>query len=188
MDDGVWPDAQSVASWPEMAAGCANPACGHASAVPRNTINGAPLRPSLLELQQQRAELGEAVGASLLGVARRRRPVRTLGTYAAAAAVSTLLVVVGAIDALTFLEHPLWLLSFDSPEWLMAWLLAAVAQASSACLCLCGIVAASERPCQAALWIALCLVSGTFGMCAYLLTRLLRHGTLRLAAPGSGAR
>lgn len=185
IDEGLWPDAQSVASWPEMAAGCAAaPTVNCCSMTPRTHINGAPLRPSLMELQRMRAAstpVDVADGASLLGVARRRRPVRTAATYCAAFAMATLLVAVGGVIALTMLEHPPWPLALDSPTWLTAWLIATLAEAGGASLCLCAIVAASERPCQAAFWMALCLVGGSLGMCTYLLVRLLRHGTLRLA-------
>ena len=106
--------------------------------------------------------------------------MRTVLSYAAACLMCLILVAVSGLLALTFLEFFPWPLQLDSPEWLFAWLLAAIAEARGASLCMCSIVAASERPCSAVVWIALCLAGGTPGTCVYLIARLLRHGTLRL--------
>lgn len=181
----VWPDAQSVASWPEIAAANNAPphCCCTSATTPRAHINGAPLRPSLLDMQRARTD-GDAaaVGASLLGSSRRRQPIRTATTYVVAFCVCVVLIAVVGVLALTVLEFPPWPLQLNSPAFLTAWLVAAVADACGATICLCLIVAASERPCAAALWVALCLAGGTPAICVYLLVRLLRHGTLRLTA------
>ena len=178
----VWPDAASVASWPEIAANnnqLPPHCCCTSAATPRGHLHGTPHRPSLLDMQRAAAD-GDAVGASLLGSVRRRQPIRTAGTYIAACLLCLVLVAVAGMIALTVLEFFPWPLRLDSPEWLMAWLIAAIAEARGASLCMCSIVAASERPCAAVVWVAICLAGGTPGTCVYLVARLLRHGTLRL--------
>ena len=182
-EDGlVWPSRPaSIASWPEIAAGGAAPPC----CAPPHAQNNA-LRPSLLELQ--RASCGSdgvgevAVGASLLGSTRRRRAEPSCWAHCLACALAALMIAIAGLLILTLIEHPLWSLDWSSPSSTAAWMLVAAAEAYGACLCLCSIVAASERPCVAFLWILVCLVVGTPAMCAYLLTRALRHGTVRLAA------
>ena len=183
-EDGlVWPSRPaSIASWPEIAAGGAAPAC----CAPAHAQNNA-LRPSLLELQRASCGgsdgVGEvAVGASLLGSTRRRRADPSCWAHCLACALAALMISVAGLLILTLIDHPLWSFEWDSPTWTAAWMLVAAAEAYGGILCLCSIVAATERPCAAFLWILVSLVVGTPAMCAYLLTRALRHGTVRLAA------
>jgi len=92
----------------------------------------------------------------------------------------------GCVLTLTLLEHPLWRvvrnLEIFALDGRSTWLLMAAFDAFGARLCFCGIVASSERPCQAVVWIALCLIGGTPALCAYLLVQLMRSGTLESLA------
>jgi hypothetical protein len=179
-------ETASVASWPEIAAAhhsvsfeLGGAPCAHRGHAPLHAM------PSVLE--ELHSARGMQDGEALLGT-RRRPPSHSLATYSCAFAMGAMVIAVVCALVLTLLEHPLpWERLREVIDLLgqntsadAAWLLAAAADGVGARLCLCAIVAASERPCAAVVWVALCLVGGTPAMGSYLLLRLLRHGTIAL--------
>ena len=167
-----WPDLQSVASWPSL----------HEDRAP--TLARAPrarMQPSLVELQRLKG--GGAPSTSAGAVAR-----TTGGKALSAALVAYPLIGLSflALLSLTLWHYPLGPFQLDSLAWCRAWLLTTVADYYGACLCLCGVIVASEPLVPGLLWCAACCFLGTPGCCAYVFGRLLRHGSLQLAqrAPG----
>lgn len=172
-----WPDVQSVRSWPSL----------HELPNERPSLAlHAPRRlqqPSLLELQRLKGGGASSSTATLGGALRSRSAATRRGRVALVAAVVSYPLIglsFVALLALTLNSHPLWPPKLHSLPWCRSWLLTTVADYYGACFCLCGIILASEPVMPAVLWCAGCCLLGTPGCCAYVFSRLLRHGSLKL--------
>lgn len=170
-----WPDVQSVASWPSIhderdrqPASFANPGVNW----PRRGVH----QPSLVELQRLRAGSRTTVPI--------RPSTRCVLPGRAALSGVVFFSIIGlsfaALLGYTLWRHPLFPLKPDSVAWCRSWLITTVADYYGAALALSGVIVASEPPWQAALWVGGCCLLGTPACCAYVVTRLFRHGTLRL--------
>ena len=76
--------------------------------------------------------------------------------------------------------QPLFPLAPASLDWNAQWLAMAAADYFGACFCLCGVIACSEPPGQAACWSLGCCLLGAPVCCLYVSVRLCRHGSLAL--------
>ena len=133
------------------------------------------LQPSLLEMQRLK---GGYYGSRRIAWARSQSWARGLGYMLYA----TLGVCFGAGLVFSLVHYPLYPPRPHSVEWLRVWLLATVADYYGAALCLCGVIFATEVPLHGLLWSVGCCLFGTPCCCAYVMIRLLRHGTLRLVS------
>ena len=80
----------------------------------------------------------------------------------------------------TLASEPLFPFQMGSLSWTAAWLLTTVADYYVSTLCLCGVIFASEPFGIAVLWsLGTCLL-GSPVCCAFVISRLVRHRTLRL--------
>merc|ERR1711924_206317 len=104
-----------------------------------------------------------------------RRVRKTVLFFSAYAAGFTALLV------RTLMKHPLIPPATESLAWNSAWLITTVVDYYGAALALCGIILASEPRRKGILWSLGCLLLGTPFCCFYVVTRLLRKGTLRLS-------
>lgn len=191
--DDSWPDVQSVASWPSLAHD-ERPDV-RLTALARSDRRDRPLQPSFEELHQLMAQANDFRGGGgppRLATTMGRGRSRGLGARAAHTPLAaTVYLFIGcaftAAFALTMWWHPLYRPRLDALAWCQAWLLLSVADGWGVCLCLCGIIVASEPPGQALLWVCGCCLLRTPCCCAFLCVRWMRHRTLRLAtAAGSG--
>jgi hypothetical protein len=81
----------------------------------------------------------------------------------------------------TQVTQPLFPLApLGSLDWHAQWLATAAAEYLGVCFCLCGVIACSEPPRQAACWSLGCSLLGAPVCCLYLSVRLYRHGSLAL--------
>ena len=132
------------------------------------------VQPSLVELQRLKGG-----GAAIRGPESQQQ--RSLGFAAAAAFYPLLGAGLAAMLGLSNWQQPIWTPHWESLSWCRSWLLAVLANYYGACVCLCGIILSSETPLCGVLWCTGCCLVGTPMCCAYLASRLLRHGTLCLA-------
>lgn len=201
--DLLWPDAASVASWPELSS---QPHDAAAPPVPhklRSVAEHGVLRPSVLELQ--RLSAAEGVGrhhastsntaATLVSMRRRRAGSGAGGGYgslgrsgAAFALAAVMVACAGSYGYAAWQRRP-WPPVFGDAEWSGVWLFAAIVDIAGARACFCAIVLSSGHKCRSTgLWVALCVTLGTPAIALYLVLRLLSHGSLRLTSvPGARA-
>uniref|UniRef100_A0A7S3F2R0 Uncharacterized protein n=1 Tax=Haptolina ericina TaxID=156174 RepID=A0A7S3F2R0_9EUKA len=80
----------------------------------------------------------------------------------------------------TMMREPLFPFQMSSASWSSSWLLTTVADYYVSTFCLCGIIIASEPPVAAALWSIGCCLGGSPFCCAFVISRIYKHRTLRL--------
>ena len=162
-----WPDdIQSVASWPTLQDGRPVLQAGHLSQPSSHA-------PALAELQRLKGG-GRRSALRHISSAKVVRNV-AVATYAAIGLGFAVLL------SITLWDQPLFPFRLKSVDWCRSWLVTTVADYYGASLCLCGVIVASEKHWQAALWVSGCCLLGTPVCCAYVISRLLRHHTLQLA-------
>ena len=82
--------------------------------------------------------------------------------------------------AKTLRAHPMFPFQPDSASWCCAWLATTVVDYYGAALCLCGVILANEPRVVGIAWSLGCCLLGTPVCCAWIVSRLLRKGSLRL--------
>ena len=97
---------------------------------------------------------------------------------------SILFLITLATISITLIKHPLFPLDSSNLDWSNAWLLATVIDYYGACLCLCGVIIASEPSLLGGiLWVTGCCLLGSPVCCAWILYRTWTFGGVRLARP-----
>ena len=82
----------------------------------------------------------------------------------------------------TLMAYPMLPFQPNDADWSYNWLITTIADYYGAALCLCGIAIASERElAHGLLWSAGFCLLGTPVCCAWVVSRLVRHGSLRMA-------
>ena len=129
-----------------------------------------------------RSGVAAAARPSLFHMRTSARPQR-VGLLIATAAAAFGLMGLAMISLLvrTQLTQPLFPLAPPgSLDWHAQWLATAAAEYLGVCFCLCGVIACSEPPLQAACWSLGCCLLGAPVCCLYVSVRLCRHGSLAL--------
>ena len=81
----------------------------------------------------------------------------------------------------TLMKHPLYPFQPESAAWSFAWLMTTIFDYYGAALCLSAVVVSSEKRAHGVLWsLGFCLL-GTPVCCLWVIARLLRTGSLRVA-------
>ena len=96
-------------------------------------------------------------------------------------------VVLGAAFA-TWLGHtlvvqPLFPFKLDDAAWASTWLLTTCGDYYTVCLCLSGVIVATDGWRVGGAWAALCCLLGSPFACVWVVLRLQHHGTLALLTP-----
>ena len=115
-----------------------------------------------------------------MAVEKQQQPARTVRIAAALIFYLVCGVAFAVLLSVTLVQHPIFPLQTDSVSWCRSWLLTTVCDYYVAALALCGIIAASEPPIHAILWIFATLVLGGPFCSFYAVYRILRHGGLAL--------
>ena len=166
--EAFWPSvmgderAEDEAFWPSQTA----PPPRQRSFRPFNLRSGvtAAARPSLFHMHTS---------------ARPQRPGLLIMTAVASFAMMGLVLIILLVHAQV--TQPLFPLApLGSLDWHAQWLATAAAEYLGVCFCLCGVIACSEPPRQAACWSLGCSLLGAPVCCLYLSVRLYRHGSLAL--------
>mmetsp|Transcript_62912 Transcript_62912/g.111752 ORF Transcript_62912/g.111752 Transcript_62912/m.111752 type:complete len:254 (-) Transcript_62912:647-1408(-) len=79
-------------------------------------------------------------------------------------------------------QYPIWPLEVENADWAFQWLVTTIFDyyALTACLC-CIMIASEESLLQGLLWAAAVLLLGAPVACAYIVKRIIFHGTIELA-------
>ena len=166
--EAFWPSvmgderAEDEAFWPSQTA----PPPRQRSFRPFNLRTGvtAAARPSLFHMHT---------------AARPQRPGLLIMTAVASFGMMGLVLIILLVHAQV--TQPLFPLApLGSLDWHAQWLATAAAEYLGVCFCLCGVIACSEPPRQAACWSLGCSLLGAPVCCLYLSVRLYRHGSLAL--------
>jgi len=80
----------------------------------------------------------------------------------------------------TIWKHPLWPFQMESLEWTRAWLITTIGDYYGACFALCAVILASESRWAGIAWSLGCCLLGAPVCCSWVVSRVLRKGTLAL--------
>ena len=85
-----------------------------------------------------------------------------------------------ALLAWTLIRQPLFPLQPSNAAWASAWLFTTVCDYYASTFCLCGVILATEGLLEGVVWsLACCLLGSPFG-CAWVISRLWKHGTIAI--------
>jgi hypothetical protein len=114
------------------------------------------------------------------GVTMKAPVVRSKGVNLVAGTYTLLGISALATLLSTLRKHPLWPFQMESLEWCRAWLITTIGDYYGACFALCAVILASENRWAGIAWSLGCCLFGAPVCCSWVVSRVLRKGTLAL--------